>query len=84
MVIKQRGSVCPGNVLTSQLTISSQDRELGMAMFCLGYSHLYLLTPWVLLYTIFFKNLMYLCTTLLSGGLQIFYAWTRSPEVIEV
>ena len=25
-----------------------------------------------------------LCTKLLSGGLQIFYAWTRSPEVIEV
>ena len=25
-----------------------------------------------------------LCTKLLPGGLQIFYAWTRSPEVIEV
>ena len=25
-----------------------------------------------------------LSTKLLSGGLQIFYAWTRSPEVIEV
>ena len=25
-----------------------------------------------------------LCTTLFSGVLQIFYAWTRSPEVIEV
>ena len=25
-----------------------------------------------------------LCTKFLSGGLQIFYAWTRTPEVIEV